>query len=162
MKAKYICFSLLLICSFFSGCKPVPEDVSNRMVEYGDNKQMPADDITYCTVEELRKSGVDDVNVKLDNMILPDSVDFSAVDDISTLELAFEEHALEKEDYYLEKFGIERDALSSEDVLSDGKKVVPCRVYDMVDTRKYFAMDDRGWLVYSSDEAYDILNGELE
>lgn len=162
MKAKYICFSLLLMCSFFSGCKSVPEDVSNRMVEYGDNKQMPADDITYCTVEELRKSGVDDVNVKLDNMILPDSVDFSAVDDISTLELAFEEHALEKEDYFLEKFGIERDALSSEDVLSDGKKVVPCRVYDMVDTRKYFAMDDRGWLVYSSDEAYDILNGELE
>lgn len=162
MKAKYASLLLLCICIIFSGCKAVPKEVNERMEQYGDNKQMLPDDITYCTIDELQKTTIEDVNVELDNMVLPEKVDFSGVESVETLELAFEENALLREDNYLKVFGIDRRTLTDEDVKSDKNKVISCRVYESADTKKYFAMDDRGWLAYSSGKAYDSLNGNLE
>ena len=71
MKQKIqICVLFLCLAIFCGGCQETPKEVQQRMENYGENKQIASEEISYCTVEELRKTTRSDINVELDNMYL--------------------------------------------------------------------------------------------
>lgn len=82
----------MLLC----GCKQTPDVVKNRMKDYGDNSQLKSEDISYFTLSDLKKTDINKIKVDLDNMILPDKVNFSEIKSISLLDLSYEDVFAEK------------------------------------------------------------------
>ena len=52
----------VIFCVLFlvlpTGCQQVPDEVKNRMKNYGEGGQIEKTEVSYCTVEELRNAGV--------------------------------------------------------------------------------------------------------
>ena len=61
------------------------------MDRYGDNKQVNTEELRRCTVEELKTTKMSDLQIDLDNMTLPEDVDFSQIESIAVLDLAYED-----------------------------------------------------------------------
>ncbi len=157
MKRVRIWFVLLCTGLLCCGCQETPDEVKERMKSYGDNKQLASEEVKYCTVDELRKSNISDLGIELDNMILPDEVDFSGIDAVEELSMSFDRDHLKNKKQFLKIFGINEDTLIEEGKTATGKTVT----YDSSKEKKYFAIEDNGWMAYASGATYDLINSEL-
>ena len=99
MKHKNIYLSLVCIClcTLCSGCQKMPEEVKNRTEEYGDNKQVDSEELVYCSIEELQNTDISNKDFELDNMVIPEDVDFSNIEGVEVLDLAYEKNYIENQ-----------------------------------------------------------------
>ncbi len=159
MKQKIqICVLFLCLAIFCGGCQETPKEVQQRMENYGENKQIASEEISYCTVEELRKTTRSDINVELDNMTLPDKLDFSGMEGIALLKLSFEEKDLENRENILDLFRIDEKSLQSDENTKIGRQVV----YDSATDKKYLAMVENGFVSYVSGVSYDYIYEKVQ
>lgn len=133
----FLCLAFLL-----AACQQTPKEVSERMSGYGDNAQMSSDDIQYCTLSELQKTDIKDIHVSLDNMVLPDQVDFSQIESVSTLELSFETNYTDERGRVAEVFGIDSGSLAEQPKDYQGRQFM----YEADGT--YFVVCDDGFFSY--------------
>lgn len=158
MKLVRFCFMLLCISMLCCGCQKTPDEVKERMKTYGENEQLASDEIEYCTVEELKKSNLTDMDIKLDNMTLPAKVDFSHITIVEELTMAFDNDYTESGKKFLDIFHINKETLVDEEKAYGGKSVT----YDSQTEKTYFAMEDNGFMSYLSGITYDLLNSDLQ
>lgn len=136
----------ILICAVMlcGGCQQTPQEVRERMEDYGDNDQMTSDSVQYWTIQELREADVKDLDVTLDNMVLPEKVDFSQVEEVSRLELSFESSFADDKDGIAGLFGIDSKALVEQPKKHEG------RTFQYDTGGSYFAICDTGFISYFS------------
>lgn len=158
MKSVRFCFVVLLVIILCCGCQKTPDEVKERMGSYGKNEQLTSDEIEYCTVEELRKSNLTDMDIELDNMTLPANVDFSHITTVEELNMAFDNDYLKNEGKFLEIFHINKDTLVDEEKTYAGKSVT----YESQKEKTYFAMEDNGFMSYVSGITYDLINSDIQ
>ena len=101
----------VIFCVLFlvlpAGCQQVPDEVKDRMENYGEGGQIEKTEVNYCTVEELRNASMDDIDHVPDNLKLPKKVDFSGIESIENLVLKRPEDYDENKDKIAELFGVE-------------------------------------------------------
>lgn len=117
-----------------------------------------SEEIKYCTVDELKEIKIADITVKLDNMTLPDEVDFSNIDMIEELDMAFDDNYLESGKQFLEVFNINKSTLVDEGETFTGKTVT----YDSEKEKKYFTIEDNGFMSFVSGITYELVNSDLQ
>ena len=159
MKQKIqICLLFFCLAMLCGGCQETPKEVQQRMGNYGENKQIASEEISYCTVEELRETTRSDIDVELDNMTLPAKLDFSELEGIARLELSFEKKDLENRENILGLFKIEEKSLQSDEKTKIGRQVV----YDSATDKKYLALEENGFVSYVSGVTYDYINDKVK
>lgn len=161
MKAKKITISFLAFClaSLCCGCQETPQEVRERMNSYGENKQMASQERTYCTVAELKEAKLPDADMGLDNIILPQGVDFSEIENIAILSLSFEENYTENKDEAIDLFEIDEHSLTS-DTFDEERNMGRTVIYDSPAHEKYLAVEDNGFVSFISGLTYDYINGK--
>lgn len=159
-KIKMPILLLSLIC-FFCGCQETPQEVRDRMEHYGENGQMASKERKYCTIEELKEAKLSEVDVELDNINLPEDIDFSDVEGIALLELSFEENYTEQREEALELFGIEETSLVS-DTLDTERNMGRTVIYDSSAHAKYLAVEDNGFVSFVGGLTYDYINDKAK
>lgn len=101
LKIFFVC--CIMICT---GCQSTPEVVEERMSGYGSNGQIKSDDINYCSLLELKNANLKDINVELDNMVLPEKIDFSQVESVEVLDMSFESGFTDNKERIAGLFGL--------------------------------------------------------
>ena len=142
---------IFLSCLFYfgvlCGCHKTPQEVTDRTKDYGENNQIKLSDsdITYYSVKELKNNSVSNIDDELDNVELPDNIDFSGIEDIATIEMSSETKFLdENKQKYIELFGIDENRLTYDKNKIDGRFAM------LDDEKKYFCICDSGFLSYNS------------
>lgn len=163
MKHKKIKISVLLFCLawLFCGCQETPQEVRDRMGSYGENRQMASKERKYCTIDELKKAKLSEVDVELDNIKLPKDVDFSDIESIAFLELSFEENYTKQREEALKLFGIEETSLVS-DTLDTERNMGRTVTYDNPAQAKYLAVEDNGFVSFIGGLTYDFINDKAK
>lgn len=159
-KIKMPILLLSLIC-LFCGCQETPQEVRDRMEHYGENGQMVSKEQKRCTIDELKEAKLSEVDVELDNINLPEDVDFSDIESIALLELSFEENYTEQRDEALELFGIEETSLVS-DTLDTERNMGRTVTYDSSAHDKYLAVEDNGFVSFVGGLTYDYINDKAK
>lgn len=158
MKVLRTFFVIICVGVMCCGCQKTPDEVKQRIETYGDNEQIMSEEIKYCTVDELKEIKIADITVKLDNMTLPDEVDFSNIDMIEELDMAFDDNYLESGKQFLEVFNINKSTLVDEGETFTGKTVT----YDSEKEKKYFTIEDNGFMSFVSGITYELVNSDLQ
>ncbi len=162
MKFKIkISFLLLCLACLCCGCQETPQEVRERMAGYGENKQMASKERTYCTIAELKGEKLSDADMRLDNVILPQDVDFSGIESIAVLNLSFEENYTENREEAIDLFGIDENSLIS-DTLDEERNMGGTVIYDSPIDRKYLAVEDNGFVSFVSGLTYDYINDKAK
>lgn len=158
MKQKIIYLSLVCIClcTLCLGCQKMPEEVENRIQEYGDNKQVDSEELVYCSIEELQNTDISNKDFELDNMVIPDEVDFSNIEGVEVLDLAYEKNYIENQQKYIDIFKI--DPSTSPEIISDESDSYV--TYDNKSDREQLQISDGGFISYYSGLSYDYFNDE--
>lgn len=157
-KIKMPILLLSLIC-LFCGCQETPQEVRDRMEHYGENGQMAPKEQKYCTIDELKKAKLSEVDVELDNINLPMDVDFSDIESIALLKLSFEENYVGQKGEALELFGIEEGSLvDTFDARNMGRTVI----YDSPAHAKYLAIGENGFVSFVGGLTYDYINDKAK
>lgn len=147
MLKKNKVYVVILMCGllFLCGCKSTPSDVKKRMESYGDNSQTDSEDIKYCSVSDLNKTNIKDINVDLDNMVLPDKIDFSDVQSISLLDMSFEEDFAERNRESLVKlFNVDENSRI------DDTEYLGAKTISYQNDKQELCIIDNGFLTYFS------------
>ncbi len=135
------------------GCQQVPDEVKNRMENYGEGGQIKKTEVSYCTVEELRNASIEELDHVPGNLKLPKKVDFSGIESIENLVLKRPEDYDENKDKIAELFGVENpewdfvegrilDYPSSNWYLYQGEDA-------------YLSVDENGVISYINEQVYD-------
>lgn len=155
-KLYSVLLCLVLLCT---GCQETPQEVQERMQNYGENEQKSGTEITYCTVDELKATKVADVSAGLDNMVLPEDADFSKMEELAILDMAYEDHYAERLDELVKLFGINKSTIH---VNNHGAGKTDLHESDDPAAGKYFAVEDSGFVSYISDLTYSYIKDEIE
>ena len=87
------------IC-LLTGCAEAPDQVKENMKDYGVNEQIVLDNVTYCSPAELKNITPDTLTYQPKNLILPDKIDFSDVEDVGLVTFCSKENfSVNKEDF---------------------------------------------------------------
>ncbi len=157
-KIKTPILLLSLIC-LFCGCQETPQEVTDRMGHYGENGQMASKERKHCSIDELKAAKLSEVNLQLDNINLPEDVDFSDIESIALLKLSFEENYTEQKEEALELFGIEEESLvDTFDAENMGRTVI----YDSSAHAKYLAVGENGFVSFVGGLTYDYINDKAK
>ncbi len=157
-KIKTPILLLSLIC-LFCGCQETPQEVTDRMGHYGENGQMASKERKHCSIDELKAAKLSEVNLQLDNINLPEDVDFSDIESIALLKLSFEENYTEQKEEALELFGIEEESLvDTFDAENMGRTVI----YDSSAHAKYLAVGENGFVSFVGGLTYDYINDKVK
>lgn len=101
----HICLILLCGCCL-AGCQAAPEEVKEAAENYNENVQMDEIEITKCDLEGVKNSVDEALQLQPNNMTLPASVDFSGIEEINELELAYQSDFIRKKEQVASIFGI--------------------------------------------------------
>lgn len=95
-------------CAFLlAGCRKVPDEVREQMESKGETGQLELEDCTYCTADELKNLSREDITYVPKNLILPDKIDFSDLEEVGTVTFKSQENYLEKKEEVAAFFGVE-------------------------------------------------------
>ena len=112
-----------------------------------------------CTIDELKEAKLSEVDVELDNINLPEDVDFSDIESIALLELSFEENYMGQKGEALELFGIEEESLVD---TFDAKNMGRTVIYDSLTHAKYLAVGENGFVSFVGGLTYDYINDKAK
>lgn len=152
MKKETVISCVLVGCAFvLSACQEVPDEVRENMAQYGKNEYVDEKEMSFCSVEDLRKSSMDDIAAERENIKLPSYVDFSKVDEVGEPTFKFVENYSEYMPYYCEQFGID---YGLETDYSGGLSGDYGKTTDDTAKRKYLYVSDGGEISYLSSYFY--------
>ncbi len=154
-----VCSILLCLAVLLCGCQEAPKEVQERMDRYGDNKQVNTEELRRCTVEELKTTKVSDLQIDLDNMTLPEDVDFSQIESIAVLDLAYEDAFTDNRDKYIKMFNIDESTIH---VNNHGAGKTDLYESDDASAKKYFAIENSGFISYISGMTYAYIKDEVK
>lgn len=150
---RYKIAPFLLFMCLLAGCQQAPDEVLERMENYG--KESPIEEVQqegYCTVEELREAAIDDIDHEPDNLELPSQVDFSGIESIGLLTVKRYEDYEENKENVAEFFGVD---IPEWEMVGEENQW-----YQYSDADIYLAVDDNGEISYICGESYDNLSNE--
>ena len=157
---KYVKQFLAIACFFLlsCGCQEVPEGVKENMEQYGDNPQLEASELEYCSIEELRKAKIPDI--KTSSLSMPFQVDFSEVEDVSLLDLSCyddfqKESNVEK---YALLFGVDKDGFAERQDPAWGKE----SYYEDEKGQEYISLSQNGGMVHIGGLAFECVGSTVE
>ncbi len=150
VKVIFIAFCLLYL---LVGCQQVPDEVKDRMENYGEGGQIEKTELSYCTVEELRNASMDDIDHVPDNLTLPKKVDFSGIESIENLVLKRQEDYDENKEKIAELFGVKNPKWNLIEGYMEDYHTSDWYEYKGKDA--YLAVDKNGELSYIDEEEYD-------
>lgn len=152
MKKRAVISCVLVGCAFIlSACQEVPDEVRENMAQYGKNEYVDEKEMSFCSVEDLRKSSMDDIVVEGENIKLPSYVDFSKVDEVGEPTFKFVENYSEYMPYYCELFGIDSGLETDYSGVLSGDYG---KTADDTADRKYLYVSDGGEISYLSSYFY--------
>ena len=147
----------IIFCVLFlvlpAGCQQVPDEVKNRMENYGQGGQIKKTEVNYCTVEELRNASIEELDHVPGNLKLPKKVDFSGIESIENLVLKRPEDYDENKDKIAELFGVENPEWSYIDGVAENGIGSNWYLYQGEDA--YLAVDENGEISYVNEQVYD-------
>ncbi len=145
----------VIFCVLFlvlpAGCQQVPDEVKNRMENYGEGGQIEKTEVSYCTIEELRNAGIEELDHVPGNLKLPKKVDFSGVESIGTPVLKRLEDYDENKEKIAELFGVENPEWN----YVDGHDYNTSNWYEYKGKDAYLAVDENGEITYINKQVYD-------
>ena len=159
IKKMKLCSLLLCIVVLLSACQEAPQEVQERMENYGENEQVTKRELSYCTIDELKAVKPSDINDALDNMVLPEETDFSQIESLAVLDMSYEDKYTENRDKYSKLFHIDKSTIKTNNH-GAGKT----RAYESDDSsaRTYFAIDNSGFISYITGLTYAYINDEVQ
>ena len=135
-KHPYILWILLFSAvGLLAGCQQVPQEVREQMERYQKNEHTVEAELNYCTVKELNQASVDDLPTVPENLILPRTVDFSNIEDIGNLCLAFVEDFQKNKEALAEFFQVHPIEWQESKGELEGDDAV---IYDNAEDKEYF------------------------
>lgn len=155
LKIFFVC--CIMICT---GCQSTPEVVEKRMSGYGSNGQINLM-IIITARSQNKNANLKDINVELDNMVLPEKIDFSQVESVEVLDMSFESGFTDNKEHIAGLFGVDADLLTADSFDMDTVDVqetdymLPGFTYDDGDT--YFTIEDDGFSHIFQDYLIDAL-----
>lgn len=150
-------FAVFLIIVLFAGCQKMPDEVKEQQKEYGDNPIKEEVELQYCNLEQLKQTSLSDIDYVPDNMVLPETVDFSQIEDVALLELAFVDDFTEKKNQIAEQFGIENPEWERNDGQLNGDSWFQ---YENTGASQYLALEDNGQISFLQNAVYSDLGEE--
>lgn len=161
MKCLRLFFVTVFVGSLLCACQETPAEVKQNMREYGDNAQVKASEITYCSVEQLKEEKMPEITGS--SLVLPNKVDFSGVEGVEVLHLSTEKNFLTKKnvDKYTTLFGVDKSKMEKMDSIAEdgwGKSLD----YDSEKEQIYLDMIENGGMAYMSRECYDVAPNVVE
>lgn len=99
--------AILLLCSL-TGCQAVPEEVKEAKERYQENKQINETDISYTNLSGVKESVKEALQLKPDNLILPEHIDFSAIKEVNTMIAEFNSGFIKEKDEFAKIFGYDK------------------------------------------------------
>ncbi len=161
MKRKRYCLlvvSMLFAGSLCMGCAQAPDEVRKDMEKYGDNQQAEELETKTCTIEELRNSGVKNITQEYENIVLPEQIDFSGIQEVSLLKFQIVKNYSEQKEKYARAFGLsgELDWKRDEETKEGGM------IYDSKEKREYLSVGDNGHVHFEQKESYTELSDGTE
>lgn len=150
MKAKtiFVAFCLLYL---LAGCQQVPDEVRERMENYGQGGQIEKTEVSYCTIEELRNASIEELDHVPHNLKLPKKVDFSGIESIGTPVLKRPEDYDENKEKIAEMFEVKNPEWS----FVDGYSYNTSNWYEYKGEDAYLAVDENGEISYINKQVYD-------
>ncbi len=151
----------LAIIAFLSadtlnGCVKVPEEVRNRMENYGENIQKGEANSSYCSVEDI--SGFDFVNIKY----VPENIHFCSNTSLPEIKKLYCMNMRVKSDY-------EKEAENLASRVFPGLSVTfekstddfgnTSMTYDSKSNKAYLSVNSTGFISFEKNKAYDVSNG---
>ncbi len=158
MRIYKICVIFLCLVLLLFGCQETPEEVQERMNRYGENNQVNTDELKRCTIEQLKMTKKSDLQSGLDNMVLPEDVDFSQIESLAILDLAYEDDFTGNRDKYIKMFNIDKSTIH---INNHGAGKTEAYESDDASARKYFAIENSGFISYISDMTYAYIKDEV-
>ncbi len=147
----------IIFCVLFlvlpAGCQQVPDEVKNRMENYGQGGQIKKTEVNYCTVEELRNASIEELDHVPGNLKLPKKVDFSGIESIGTPVLKRLEDYDENKDKIAELFGVENPEWDFVEGYAGDNPTSNWYLYQGEDA--YLAVDENGEISYFDEQVYD-------
>lgn len=157
---RLLILSMLLAGSLCMGCAQAPDEVKKDMEKYGENAQAEETETKTCTIEEVRNCNVKDITQKYENIVLPEHIDFSGIQEVSLLKFQFvKEHSKQREKY-AQAFGLsgELDWKQDEFNLQGDTGMT----YDSPAKREYLNVADNGFFYFEQKDGYTELQEESE
>ena len=162
-KHPYILWILLFSAvGLLAGCQQAPQEVRKQMERYQRNEHTVEAELNYCTVKELNQASVDDLPTVPENLILPRTVDFSNIEDVGDLRLAFVEDYTKNKDALAKFFQTQPLEWQKLRGTFEGDE---CLLYDNAEDREYLWVMDNGSFAWLSGECYEqeeMSEAELE
>ncbi len=158
MRKYKICVIFLCLILLLCGCQEAPEEVQERINRYGENNQVNTGELKRCTVEQLKMTKKSDLQSGLDNMVLPEDVDFSQIESLAILDLAYEDTFTGNRDKYIKMFNIDKSTIH---INNHGAGKTEAYESDDASARKYFAIENSGFISYISDMTYAYIKDEV-
>lgn len=93
IKKKYSIVALIILSTTLIGCVPVPEEVKNRMEDYGQNRQMGDSENQYCKIHEIDGKEFSKLSYE------PENIKFNGNDKLEDIDSLYILHMKFKEDY---------------------------------------------------------------
>lgn len=146
-----IAFIGLMLCA----CQDTPAEVKQNMKEYGDNKQVKESEVTYCSVEQLKKSKMPEITDS--SLKFPKKVDFSGIEGVEVLSLSTENNFLIEQNVekYTTLFGVGKGKMKKQDD-SEENEWGKCLDYNSERERIYLDMLENGGMAYMAGKMYDV------
>lgn len=153
MKKKLILISIICMGAFLCGCEGNLNSVNKNSVN---NKESPTGDVStaghtdvkYCTVSELRKTKISDIEYQADNLKFPSEIDFSGIGEVSVLTMETEKiDVKEKQAFYAKLFGVGEKGLWKNEKEKNGNILSD---YDDKENKTCCVVGEAGFVFYSN------------
>lgn len=156
---KPLCAAVILCLAMCAGCQEAPKEVQERMEGYGKNEQMGSTEIKYCSVEELKQTDISEAAAGLDNMTLSETTDFSNMESLAILDMAYEDAFADNLDDFVKRFNLDRSTIHVND---HGTGKTDLHESDDPASRTYFALENNGFVSYISGLTYSYTKDEIQ
>lgn len=152
MKKKLILIGIICMGVFLWGCEGKlssdNKDSANRKDEAADPSAAGSFGVKYCSVSELRKTKMSDIDYQKDHLKLPSEVDFSSVGEVAVLHMESEKiDVKEKQAFYAKLFGIGKKGLWKNERERNGNILSD---YEDKENKKSCAIGEAGFVCYSN------------
>ena len=152
MKARIIFVAFCLVF-LLVGCQQVPDEVREKMENYGQGGQIGKTEVSYYTIEELRNASIEELDHVPHNLKLPEKVDFSGIESIGTLVLKRPEDYDENKEKIAKLFEIKNPKWK---LVAGGAIDYPTSYwYEYRGEDAYLAVDENGEISYINEQVYD-------
>ena len=93
-------------------------------------------------------------------MTLPQDIDFSEIESLAILKICFEKDYTKQQEKFLQLFKIDKN-FSANDAVDQEKNLGKSIIYENSAEKKYFAIEDNGFISYISGMTYDYINDNV-